>query len=157
LLYNNATQTSATELNVNHIDNDGVDINIFIHLLGPNDVIVLQDLNNSANFQKFTITAALIEQTGYDQIPVSLLSSGGTGTTGFSNNHQVFLAIVAGGVVGASGATGTAGSSGSCCEPGTFLIEFPRGKRPCIPFWSSMTSMIYESTSSLFFLLEDIK
>jgi hypothetical protein len=119
VLYNNATQTSATALNVSHIDADGYDINIFIHLLEANDNIIVQDANNSANFQKWTVTATPTEFAGYDTIAVSLVSSGGVGTTGFSNNHLVFLAIVSGGIVGVSGATGATGVTGATGATGS--------------------------------------
>lgn len=113
LLWNNATQTSATQLNIAHIDDDNIDINIFLHLLNTGDVVIIQDRTNSANYQKWEVTSALVEQTGYDEVPVTLITSGGTGTTGFANNAQIFVAIVSAGIIGPTGPIGATGPTGS--------------------------------------------
>jgi hypothetical protein len=92
--YNNATQTSATQLQISHIDKDGYDIDIFLALIKTNDILYVQDANNSNNFQKFLVTSNAVPQTGYVEVAVSLLTSGGTGTTpGFANNHSVILVL----------------------------------------------------------------
>jgi hypothetical protein len=130
LLWNNATQTSATQLNVAHVDDDNIDVNIFLHLLNVGDVVIIQDRTNSANYQKWEVSSALVEQTGYDEIPVTLDDSGGTGTTGFSNNADIFLAIVSAGVVGPTGpigATGPTGSTGPAGSTGPIGATGPTG------------------------------
>ena len=58
LLWDTATQIDATQININHITQDGVDIDIFLALLKTNDIIVLQDKNVSANFQKWLVSAS---------------------------------------------------------------------------------------------------
>jgi hypothetical protein len=110
--WNNATQASATQINLSHINADGVDIDIFLALIKTNDVIIVQDKNLSDNFQKFTVSATPIIQTGYVEIPVTLTSSSGTGTTNFANNHPLIVAVVSAGVVGPTGATGPIGVTG---------------------------------------------
>jgi len=112
LIWNNATQTSATALNVSHIDKDGIDVNIFLHLLSAGDFIILQDLSNSANFQKWAISGTITELGTYDIIPVTLDSSGGTGTTGFSNNSEVLLIKILTGALGPEGPAGPQGEQG---------------------------------------------
>jgi hypothetical protein len=112
LIWNNATQASATQININHINADNVDIDIFLALIKTNDVIIVQDQNVSDNFQKFTVSATPTLQTNYVEIPVTLTSSGGTGTTNFANNHPLIVAIVSAGVVGPTGATGPIGVTG---------------------------------------------
>ena len=50
LLWNNATQISATSINISHLTDDNLDIDIFLALLQINQNLVLQDRNASANF-----------------------------------------------------------------------------------------------------------
>jgi hypothetical protein len=113
LLWNNATQISATQININHLNDDGVDIDIFLALIKTNDVIFVQDKNNSGNYQKWTVSATPTMQVDYIEIPVTLSTSAGTGTTGFANNHPIIVAIISTGVVGPTGATGPIGATGA--------------------------------------------
>ena len=106
VLWNNATQTSATSLNFSHFDRAGDDIQIFLHLLKAGDTLILQDANASANYQIFTVTSDHTEGDAWDSIPVSFVESGGTGTTGFANNHPLI-------VVTKVGAGSGGGSSGT--------------------------------------------
>jgi hypothetical protein len=130
LIWNNATQISATQLNISHIDADNIDINIFLHILSVGDIIIIQDRNNSANYQRWELASAITEQTGYDEVPVTFISSAGTGTTGFANNENIFLAIVTAGVVGPTGpigATGPTGSTGPAGVTGPIGATGPTG------------------------------
>jgi hypothetical protein len=113
LLWNNATQISATQININHLNDDGVDIDIFLALIKTSDVIFVQDKNNSGNYQKWTVSATPTMQVDYIEIPVTLSTSAGTGTTGFANNHPIIVAIVSTGIVGPTGATGPIGATGA--------------------------------------------
>ena len=112
VIWNNATQVSATQINISHINQDGVDIDIFLALLKTNDIIVLQDRNVSGNYQNWTVSATPIAQVDYFEVPVTLITSGGIGTTNFSNNHQLILAVTAAGVVGPTGPSGATGATG---------------------------------------------
>jgi len=112
LLWNNATQINATQLNVSHIDKSNVDVNLFLHLFIAGDFIVLQDISNSANFQKWEVTGASSEQTGYDTIPVIIDSHGGTGTTNFANNSDLIFVSIRTGAVGPQGPQGPQGETG---------------------------------------------
>jgi hypothetical protein len=114
LLWNNATQTSATQINIDHINADNVDIDIFLALLAVGDVLIIQDKTNSANYQKWEVSSAItVVANDYVQVPVTLITSAGTGTTGFANNAAVILAIVSAGVVGPTGPIGATGPTGS--------------------------------------------
>jgi hypothetical protein len=123
ILWNNATQISATSINVSHLTNSGEDIDIFLALLTQTETIIIQDQNVSANFQKWTISGTPTNtnpgtSTSYWTYPVTLISSGGTGTTNFANNHNIFLALVNGvvgptGPIGPTGATGGTGPTGA--------------------------------------------
>jgi hypothetical protein len=118
ILWNNATQIAATQININHLtDVPIIDIDIFLALLNTGQSITIQDRNNSANYQVWLITSTPTLNVGasnYWQVPVSLVSSAGVGTTNFSNNHELFIGIFSpSGTSGSSGNTGTSGTSGS--------------------------------------------
>ena len=117
LLYNNATQINATQINVSHFDEGGTDIDIFLALLRNTETITIQDKTVSSNYQRWTINGTPTNinpgtSNSYWTIPVTLTASSGTGTTNFSNNNQVLLALT-NGVTGATGATGVAGVAGA--------------------------------------------
>jgi hypothetical protein len=127
LLWNNATQISATQINVNHITDDSVDIDVFLALLKTNDVLIVQDQNNSANYQKWVISATPTAQVDYVEIPVTLTTSGGTGTTNFPNNHAIIFATISSGVTGPTGAAGSAGATGPTGANGANGATGPTG------------------------------
>jgi len=113
LRWNNATQTSATSLYVNHLTSDNIDIDLFLAILKQEDKIYVQDANNSDNYQQFKITGTPdIGNNTYVQIPVSYIGAGGIGVTGFPNNHQLVLITFASGVQGTTGLQGVVGSQG---------------------------------------------
>ena len=91
---NFATQISSTYIRVNHIDQDGVDIDIFLNLIIQGTTLILQDANVSANYQRWIVSGTPTYNTGsgYAQYPITLSASGGT--TNFANNHQIILAVV---------------------------------------------------------------
>jgi hypothetical protein len=145
LIWNNATQISATQININHINADNVDVDIFLALIKTNDVIIIQDKNVSDNFQKFTVSATPTMQTNYVEVPVTLTSSGGTGTTNFANNHPLIVAIISTGIVGptgpigatgptgATGATGPVGATGATGPAGATGATGPTGADSTVP------------------------
>ena len=117
VLWDNATQNIATQINVSHLTDDNIDIDIFLALLNTGENITIQDRNSSAQSQTFLITAAPTNinpgaANSYWTIPVSNVSSAGGN---FSNNQAVFVALVSGvtGPTGAAGPTGPTGSNGS--------------------------------------------
>ena len=118
IAYNNATQTSATQLQINHIDQDGYDIDLFLGLIKENDTIVIQDASNSANSQKFQVTGAITDHgNSYLDIPVTLVTSSGTGTTGFADDLSVLLVIANVGPTGPIGPTGPTGAASTVTGP----------------------------------------
>ena len=107
ITWNNATQTSATIINVSHITDNNVDVDVYLALLTQSEEFVIQDASLSANSQTWEITGTPIHYNGgssssYWAYPVTLVSSAGTGTTGFANNHNLIFALV-NGVSGFSG------------------------------------------------------
>jgi len=92
--YNNATQTSSTVLYVDHLNSNGDDIDIFLSLLKQNDTLIIQDANDSNNYQTWRITSApTVILNDYTTIPVTGITSAGTGASGFSNNHSVLFIV----------------------------------------------------------------
>ena len=123
IIWNNATQTSATVISISHLTDENIDIDIFLAQLMATENITIQDQTASTNYQIWRITSAPTNvspgtSTSYWTLPVTLVSSSGTGTTNFANNHAIFAALVNGaegatGPTGASGATGSQGSTGA--------------------------------------------
>jgi collagen type VII alpha len=119
ILYNNATQTSATNLIVSHLTSlpNQQDIDILLELISVGANIIIQDTDVSANNQVWIVNGTPTNTnagtpTSYWTIPVTFVSSAGTGTTGFANNHSVFFARTTVGSQGATGATGPTGATG---------------------------------------------
>ena len=120
IIWNNATQTSATVISISHLTDENIDIDIFLAQLIPTENITIQDQSASANYQIWRITSAPTNinpgtSTSYWTLPVTFVSSSGTGTTNFANNHALFAALVN----GAEGATGPTGASGAAGAQGT--------------------------------------
>ena len=113
--WNNPVQVSATELYVNNVTNDGIDIYLFLELLNQTETITLQDKSDSTNYQTFTISSAPIYGAGWWTIPVTLYTSGGTP---FPDAHELILTLVQG-ISGWSGWSGLSGASGWSGPTGT--------------------------------------
>ena len=111
LLWNNATQISATQINVDDINQNNNDVHIFLNNVKPNDELFIQDASNSVNYQEWKVTS-VTDQTTHVEYGVTFVSSGGTGTTNFANNHEVLLIIRDIGATGPTGAQGATGATG---------------------------------------------
>ena len=137
IIWNNATQTSATQLNIHHLTDNNIDIDIFLETLVNTEVITIQDQTVSGNYQTWTIngTPANVNPNtanSYWTVPVTLTASGGTGTTNFANNLPMFLAIVSGaqgptGPQGPAGVTGPQGPTGWTGPQGIQGVTGPTG------------------------------
>jgi hypothetical protein len=125
--WNQTTQTSSTTLRVSHLDGDNQDDSIFLDLVNQYDVLVIQDQNDAANFQKWEVSGTPTYNATYDQFPVTLIASGGTGTTNFPNNHSVLLIIVSVGNVGPQGPAGPTGAAGATGATGPQGIQGIQG------------------------------
>lgn len=101
LLWNTVTQTAATQVNVSHINADGYDIDVLLALITTGTIFIIQDSGDSNIYQKWQVSATPVAQTGYFELPVTLLDSGGGGS--FSNNTNVLFIVAtpAGGTGGA--------------------------------------------------------
>lgn len=92
--WNNATQTSATVIALSHITDDGTDVDLWIDQIATGDTLIIQDQNDSTNYQTWQCSGAVVvHPNSYVEVPVTLVTSAGTGTTGFANNHRLFVAL----------------------------------------------------------------
>ena len=117
ITWNNATQVDATVLFVSHEDADSTEIDVFLDLINQGDVLIVQDKNVAGNYQKWEVNGASSMYATYDSYPITLLESAGTGTTNFSNNHDLILIIVNAGVQGPTGPTGPTGADSTVTGP----------------------------------------
>jgi hypothetical protein len=113
LIWSSTTQTSSTSISISHLTNDSIDIDIFLAQITQTEVITIQDQGSSSNYQVWTVNGTPTNtnaglSNSYWSYPVTLTSSAGTGSTNFSNNQSLFLALVN----GAQGATGPTGATG---------------------------------------------
>jgi len=121
VLWDNATQNTATQVNISHLTDNNIDIDIFLALLQTGESITIQDRNSSTQYQTFLITAAPTNinpglPNSYWTVPVSNTASAGGN---FSNNQAIFLAVVSGitGPTGAAGPTGPTGAASTVVGP----------------------------------------
>jgi hypothetical protein len=92
--FNNAIQDDATEIYVSHLTRDAIDIDEFLLLINTLSIIYIQDQNTSLNFIKYTVSGIpTIVINDYITIPVLKQSSSGTGSTNFSNGHNIFMSV----------------------------------------------------------------
>jgi len=145
ILWNNATQISATSINVSHLTDANVDIDIFLALLSVGEQIVVQSQSASADFQIWTISGAPTNvnpgaANSYWTYPVTLNSSGGTGTTNFTSGQTLFLALVNGisGPTGPGGPTGPTGPTGATGPTGSI---YPTGGSPDRIFYENQQTV----------------
>lgn len=95
IIWNNATQTSATNLYFSNTTDDNLDVNLFLGLIASGGSLIIQESADSTNYQKWTVSGAPASGSGYWTIPVTFVSSGGSGTTNFSNNQRLIAAYFA--------------------------------------------------------------
>lgn len=90
--YDNSTQINSSNIYVYDITNENINIDIFLGKIKNGSIFVVQDKDDHLNYQIWEVNGDAVDNTTYWTIPVLLSSSGGTGTTNFANNHEVFLA-----------------------------------------------------------------
>jgi len=110
IIWDNATQISSTTLYVSHLTLDNIDIDVFLALITSGDNLIIQDQNNSNNYQSWTVNGTpTIIPNDYVSIPVTY-SGGGYS---FSNGHDIILVPISIGIQGPIGPTGSQGATGS--------------------------------------------
>ena len=113
LLWNNATQTSATSILVSHLTDGDTDIELLLSFFVVNQKIFIQDRDDSSKNQVWlisgtpTVTGANTS-TAYYTFPVTLVSSAGGA---FTNNHSLLfgqISVATNAVTSATTSDGTA-------------------------------------------------
>ena len=90
ILWNNASQGSATQLNLSHSTADGIDIDLFLALIKPGNTIIVQDTTNSLNYQTWKVSSAItILPNLYIEVPVIIEDF----QYSFSNQQNIIVAI----------------------------------------------------------------
>lgn len=83
--WNNATQNAATQIFISHIDSTGVDIGLYLALIQPGTIFIIQDRDDQTRYQRFYVTSNT-DNTTYFTIGVSPLDSAGGN---LPNNHPI--------------------------------------------------------------------
>jgi hypothetical protein len=122
-IWNTVGQIDATILSASHIDSDGDDVNIFLHLLKEGDFLIIQNPGDSTEYQKWEVSGEVVEFTGYDQIPATWIE----GSHLFSNNDSVNLIVIRVGVTGPQGPQGIQGEQGVQGPEGPEGPQGPQG------------------------------
>ena len=94
--YNNANQSLATIVYISHLTRDNIDVDIFLQNISTLNILYIQDQNDSQNFIRYDITGTpTMFVNNYLQIPVSIITSSGTGSSTFGNNHNILVSFFA--------------------------------------------------------------
>jgi hypothetical protein len=120
LRWNQANQTTATFLYLSHIDDVADDVERILEQSSTGSTVLVQDRNQSANYQSFILTGPAVATVGsYVTFPVSFVSGGGAGLTGFANNSTLLVAVLLRGPAGQQGERGPAGEVGATGATGS--------------------------------------
>jgi hypothetical protein len=123
ILWDDPNPVAAKTINISHINNDGVDIDIFLALIKSGDILILQDTTNSNRYQRYIVGDPPVLQTGYVQYDIDNQFSNIT----FNNDDPVTLFIITQGTPGPQGATGNQGATGPQGPDGP---QGPQGLQP---------------------------
>lgn len=130
--WNNSSQVDSTNIYVSHLTQAGTsgvqDIDVLLSNIKQNDILFVQDPASSLNYQEWKVSSApsSVPNT-YFTFPVTLLSSGGTGTTGFANNKDILIIVQTSGVQGTVGAQGAVGAQGTSGAQGLQGVQGTQG------------------------------
>ena len=126
--WNAVDQTEATFLYFSHIDDSNDDVERILEQCTPGSTVLVQDRNQSANYQNFKLTEPAINVPGsYVSFPVTFLNGGGTGLAGFANNHALLIGVLYAGPQGPEGPPGIQGPQGDPGIQGLQGIQGPVG------------------------------
>lgn len=96
LIWNNATQLSATQILVSHLNDDDTDIELFLSFFVEGQKLFIQNRDDSSQNQIWEITGTPTvtganTSTAYYTFPVTLVSSQGAA---FTNNHSILFGTI---------------------------------------------------------------
>jgi hypothetical protein len=79
---NNVNQTLATAMYIHHVNAMNVDVGLALKMIRPGNTLLIQDKSNSANYQYYTVSAAITDFATYATVPVAWSSGGSPCTAG---------------------------------------------------------------------------
>jgi hypothetical protein len=98
--FNNLTFGSATACAISKNDGNGTDRTPLLASLQVGDIIEVQDQTNAANWARYNINAAVVNNTTWFQIPIAFVTGSGTNPT---NNDNLLLTFNTSGGGGGAG------------------------------------------------------
>jgi hypothetical protein len=124
--FDNATIASVTNLamDATSADTGNPDISDLIASIddGSNDThegyITIRKSGTPATFACYSVTGAVVDNTGWLQVPVTHVASNGT----ISNTDTLYISFIRTGAKGATGATGPAGAGSDTPADNVFRI-----------------------------------
>jgi hypothetical protein len=126
IIWNNATQQSATQINVSHLTRLGDDVDVFLGLIPSGSTIIIQDRNNSNQFQKFIFgTGNEVAPNSYWEFPSTFVTSSHSFTGG--EDILLILGQLPTGPQGAQGSQGAQGTQGVQGVQGTQGVQGETG------------------------------
>ena len=148
ILWENAIQNASSFINISHVTEDSVDIDVYLDIVGVGDTLYIQDQNDGSIFQKWTVSGTKTEFATYDSYPVVLVTSAGGN---IPNNHQIIVSTIYVGATGPTGDTGAQGIQGPTGDTGpqgaASTVTGPTGPAgPTGPGGTSMYGGCYIST-----------
>jgi len=87
----NPQVTSPNTITVSNITSDGLDLSTFLATVLSGSEFLIQDKDNSANFQKWVTTADAVQVTGGYSFAADISVAEGLGVTGFPDNYSVLV------------------------------------------------------------------
>lgn len=134
--WNNSTQASATQLYIDTVTQDGIDLSSFVGRIAAGDTLHLQDKDDATVYQNWLI-GAVVNETGWITMPVTFVSSGGGN---IANNKEIILVVI----------SSTSGALTPAQEERLARIEkFLRNKRITDPVTGVQTVFDDDSTTIL--------
>lgn len=128
--WNNATQISSTALHIDLTTGNTEDVTFFLKILSSTDKIALYG-GDSTDYQIWQVTGTPTMHVGlYAEVPVALLDSGGSGTTGFVAETNLYASVLR------SGANGSAGAG--------YIFIYDSGATPAGPVYSNFASLMLD-------------
>lgn len=90
IIFNNNVYNNVSNVYISHITSDTIDIDAFLNLISPNNILYIQDRDTSLKYVQFNVINSSIIPNNYINITVSYIASEGTF---FLNNHNIFFSI----------------------------------------------------------------
>ena len=91
--YNNIRQDSATIVWINHMTSDNIDIDFYLSQITQNDLLYIQDKNDSKNWIEYKVNSTTVINNSYTAIDVTFIDGELLGLSSFGNNQAIFFTI----------------------------------------------------------------